>query len=191
MHRIRFAMSEVFDSNDKLRGTVEVDETYVGGKPRIKGVSKRGRGTNKQPVLALVERGGRVRARCIPDVTGKTLKGAIREHVDRGATIMTDENWAYRGIGNEFKGGHGTVTHSKGEYARGNVHSNTVEGFFAILKRGIIGTFHSVSKQHLHRYLDEFAFRYNTRKLNDDERLIAALRSADGKRLMYRKPEAA
>jgi transposase-like protein len=187
MHRVRYAMAEPIPS--KLDGIVEVDETYVGGKPRRDGkYHKRGRGTSKAPVVALVERNGRVRSKPIANVTGKTLKDAIRDNVEKTACIMTDEHTSYRGIGKEFAGGHHTVNHGRGEYARGIVHSNSAESFFALLKRGVYGTYHAVSKKHLHRYVSEFAFRWNTRKQNDGDRLVAAIRGARGKRLMYREP---
>lgn len=187
-HRIRHAMQQ--DGTIKLDGTVEVDETYVGGKPRRKGVSKRGRGTAKTPVVALVQRDGQVRSRVLGDVTGATLKGAIREHVQSSATIMTDEHAGYKGIGREFDGGHRVVKHSAGEYSRkvDGASTNSAESHFALIKRGVYGTFHHVSKRHLQRYCDEFAFRWNHRKISDTERAVAALRSADGKRLFYRAP---
>ena len=115
-----------------MRGTVEADEVYIGGKPRPgagEPKSKRGRGTKKTPVVALVERGGRVRARKIARVDAATLKQAIRENVDRSSRIMTDEWGAYTGIGSEFAGGHEIVTHSAGEYARGDAHTNTAESY--------------------------------------------------------------
>lgn len=186
MHRIRFAMSP--ELGEPLKGDVECDETYVGGKPRYKGQSKRGRGTKKTPVFAMVERNGRVSTRVITDVTSKTLQGAIRECVDPSSRILTDENPSYNGIGYHFDRGHATVNHGRKEYVRGEIHSNTIESFFAILKRGVTGTFHSVSKKHLHRYLSEFEFRYNTRKLQDGERLTRAIKAADGKRLRYAEP---
>jgi transposase-like protein len=159
-HRIRLAMAKE-PLKGMLAGQVEVDETYVGGKPR-KGSgepAKTGRGTKKVPVMALVERGGNVRAMPIERVDARTLKGAIRENVDRGAMILTDEWAAYKGIGDEFKRGHFTVNHGAGEYACGGAHTNTAESYFALLKRGITGSFHHVSKKHLHRYCDEFSFR--------------------------------
>lgn len=183
--RIRFAMADSFTG--PLSGDVEVDETYVGGKPRNKGVSKRGRGTNKQCVLAMVERGGNVKIKPIANVTAKTLKGAIRENIAATSTIFTDENSAYKGIGVEFDGGHHTTTHSKGEYVRGDAHSNTVEGFFSIVKRGLYGVYHAVSKEHLHRYLSEYEFRYNNRQMDDGERVYTAIKAAEGKRLTYRE----
>lgn len=186
LHRIRFAMAD--SAQGPLSGDVEVDETYVGGKPRYKGQSKRGRGTNKKPVLALVERNGHVRTKPIADVTAKTLKNIIRQNVATTSRILTDENSAYTGIGSEFEGGHQTVCHSRKEYARGDVHSNTVEGFFATVKRGLNGIYHSVSKEHLHRYMAEFEFRYNNREMEDGERTHLAIKAAEGKRLMYKEP---
>lgn len=186
MHRIRFAMTP--DHKDQLKGDVEVDETYVGGKPRYKGKSKRGRGTKKTPVVGLVERDGNVRARVITDVTGKTLKNAIKEHVNPESRIITDEFRGYIGIGNHFKKGHHSVNHGRKEYVRGEIHTNSIESFFAIIKRGLIGTYHNVSKKHLHRYIGQFEFLYNTRKVDDGERLVQAIKSANGKRLMYKEP---
>ena len=192
-HRIRLAMREDPVAS-KLKGTVEVDETYVGGKPRpgwrIPGEpspNKRGRGTLKTPVLALVERDGRVRSKPLEMVDGDTLKSAIREQVDKRSTIMTDENSCYSGIGKEFEGGHQVVKHSIGEYTYHGASTNQAESYFALLKRGIHGTFHHVSKTHLRRYCDEFSFRWDNRKTNDGERTVQAIRGADGKRLVYRR----
>lgn len=113
----------------------------------------------------------------------------IKENADIARTrLITDEFNAYKKPGKEFKGGHDVVNHSRKEYARGDVYTNTAESFFALLKRGIYGTFHAVSKKHLHRYCDEFGFRWDTRRLNDGERITAAIRRSDGKRLMYREP---
>ncbi len=188
MHRIRYAMAEPGPS-PKLDGVVEADETYIGGKPRRGSKpGRRGRGTRKTPVMAIIQRDGEARAQVIPDVTGKTLKGAIREHVHESARINTDEFLSYRSLRYTWPGGHDTVRHSLGEYTRGSAHTNTAESFFALLKRGIYGTFHAVSKKHLHRYVSEFQFRWNTRKLDDGARLVAAIRGAEGKRLMYREP---
>jgi transposase-like protein len=185
MNRIRFAMAPDSDS-PKLTGTVECDETYVGGRPRFKGISKRGRGTEKTPVFAAVERQGRIRRRVVTNVNGKTLKAAIREVVNPQARLITDDYTAYIGIGSEYTGGHESVCHSTREYVRGDVHTNTAESSFAILKRGIMGIYHNVSKEYLHRYLWQFDFLWNLRKMNDGERTVAAIRAAEGKRLMYK-----
>lgn len=189
MHRIRFAMAP--GKMRKFQGTVEADETYVGGKPRYKGVSKRGRGTKKTPVFCIVKRDGNIHRQVVADVSAKTLKDAIRECVEKRARIITDENPSYNGLASEFKGGHETVRHSAKQYVRGDVFTNTAESSFAILKRGLNGIYHSVSKEHLHRYLAEFDFRWNTRKLNDGDRTVRAIQQAEGKRLMYRAPLAA
>jgi transposase-like protein len=194
-HRIRLAMNED-QSLKPLSGTVEVDETYVGGKPRKgnaggsdKPKSKRGRGTSKTPVLALVERNGRAISRPIKNVDAKTLKGAIKKAVHKDSGIMTDEWSAYRGIGKDFTGGHRTVNHGIGEFAREGISTNTVESYFALLKRGIHGAFHHVSKNHLHRYCDEFSFRWNYRKVTDGERTVEAIKGSEGKRLMLMSPK--
>jgi len=184
-HRIRHAMDHG-PMAEMLKGTVEVDETYVGGKSR-KGI--RGRGSErKTPVVALMERGGRVRSKPVERIDAKTLKGEIRKHVDPNSMIMTDELPSYRGIGKEFAGGHQVVSHSAGEYSRGEVHVNTDESYFALLKRGHYGIFHSFSKYHLHRYCHEFDFRWNSRDANDADRTALAIRQMSGKRLMYQKP---
>lgn len=140
--------------------------------------------------MAMVERGvgGRVRPKVLADVTAATLQTAIIENVDRRARIMTDEARAYGGISKHFAS-HETVKHSAYEYARGDVTTNTVEGFFSILKRGLNGIYHSVSKEHLHRYLAEYEFRYNHRELEDGQRTVAAIKGAEGKRLMYKQPK--
>ena len=186
MNRIRFAMAPDFSVAPKLTGTVEVDETYVGGKPRFKGTSKRGRGTSKTPVFAAVQRQGQIRRRVVADVTGKTLKAAMREVIDPQARLITDDYIAYQGVGLEYAGGHESVCHSTKEYVRGDVHTNTAESSFAVMKRGLMGIYHSVSKEYLHRHLWQFDFIWNHRKLNDGERTVLAIQAAEGKRLMYR-----
>jgi len=187
MNRIRFAMApDNPAANEKLAGTVECDETYVGGKPRYRGQSSTGRGTRKTPVFAAVERQGRIRRQVVADVTGKTLKSAIRELVDEKARIITDDFSSYDGLASQFQGGHHKIAHSTKEYVRGDIHTNTVESSFAILKRGIMGIYHNVSKEYLHRYLWQFDFMWNLRGMNDGERTVAAVRAAEGKRLMYK-----
>jgi transposase-like protein len=187
MNRIRFAMAPDALS-PKLAGIVECDEMYIGArKPRYPGVSKRGRGTKKIPVFVAVERGGELRRRILPEVTGATLKGAIREEVDRQSRIITDELSCYNGIGSEFPS-HEKINHSTKEYVRGDVHTNTAESSHALVKRGIVGIYHNVSREYLHRYLWQFDFLWNNRKLNDGERTVRAVRAAEGKRLMYKDP---
>ncbi|HET9181915.1 MAG TPA: IS1595 family transposase [Candidatus Angelobacter sp.] len=187
MNRIRFAMAPD-DNAPKLTGNVECDETYIGPrKPRYKGTSKRGRGTSKIPVFCAVERDGQIRRRIVPDVTTETIEDAIREEVDRRARLITDEFSAYRRIGPEYAG-HDTVCHATKEYARGDVHTNTAESSHALVKRGIVGIYHNVSSEYLHRYLWHFDFLWNNRKLNDGERVILAIQAAEGKRLMYKPP---
>lgn len=191
MHRIRWAMAEDHSLPPKLSGTVEVDETYVGGKPRL-GNGHQTRAERHTPVLAMVERGGEVRTKRLEWVTTHNIREAVKECIDPSKSrLMTDQAIPYITIGREFKGGHGRVYHSGGEYVNPDnpeIHTNTVESFFALLKRGVMGTFHQISKKHLHRYLAEFEFRYNTRKIDDGERTARAIRAAQGKRLMYRQP---
>jgi transposase-like protein len=189
-HRIRYAMEQPPFARP-LEGVVEADETYVGGKERNRKrqdkQKKTGRGTNKTPVVALVERGGEVRSFRMANVTGLELKGAIRRNVSRDARIMTDSFKSYRGLGKEFAS-HEYVSHSDGEYVRGDVHTNTAENYFSILKRGIDGTYHHISEAHLPRYLAEFDFRYNHRiglGVTDAERTRRALAGVVGKRLTY------
>ncbi len=191
-HRIRHAMGKEPMKGLLLGaggGDVAVDESYIGGKPRkFTGRHLAGRGTKKIPVVALVERGGRARAQVVADVTAPTLKKAIRENVDKSARIMTDQLRSYRGIGKEFAGGHVAVDHSAGEYSRDGLGTNEAEAFFALLKRGITGSFHHVSKQHLPKYVDEFSYRWDRRKMSDGERTADAIRSSEGKRLMLKEP---
>jgi transposase-like protein len=188
LHRIRYAMTPENGPSRKLSGIVECDETYVGGKPRPgTGYHAPGRGTSKIPVFGMVERGGNIHRRVVADVSGKTLKGAINECVATSATIMTDEWPAYNGVGKGFAGGHYVVNHGRKEYVLGTASTNTAESSFAILKRGIMGIYHSVSKKHLHRYVNEFDFRWNTRKVCDGDRITAAVQGAAGKRLTYKE----
>jgi len=187
LHRIRFAMADSLPG--PLSGDVEVDETYVGGKPR-QARKPRETWSTKQPVMAMVERKGRVRTKVIANVTAKTLSKEIRKNIDPAKSrLLSDENKGYRIVGREFANGHERVHHAQREYVRGDIHSNTVEGFFSIVKRGLNGIYHAVSKEHLHRYLSEYEFRYNHRELSDGERTLAAIQASDGKRLMYKEPK--
>lgn len=191
-HRVREAMRQE-PMVGLLKGQVELDETYVGArKPRVKGTSKRGRGTAKKPVMVLVERGGKARSMPIDKVDGKTLKGEARKNVDASAEIMTDDWAAYGGLNKEFAS-HDVVCHGTGEYSRKrkdgvSVNTNTAESFFALLKRGHYGIFHWFSREHTHRYCDEFSFRWDRRNVSDGERMVAAINGTEGKRLTYRQP---
>jgi transposase-like protein len=198
MHRIRWAMAPANEELPKLGENgevVEFDETYVGGKPRriskrADGKTRRGPGWDfskrKTPVVAGVERGGRVHARVVADVTKATLPKHLTELVDTSANLMTDEKPSYKKIGRSYAS-HQTVHHKSGEYVRGVVSTNTIEGFWAGLKRQLNGTHHSVSKRHLHRYVAESEFKYNNRGLDDGARTVLAIQAADGKRLTYKE----
>jgi transposase-like protein len=183
-HRIRHAM-EQDPFQARLSGVVEVDETYVGGKLRGQGITGRGN-PKKVPVVTLVERDGRARSFRAANVTATTLRGAIRRHVDREARIMTDSFASYQGLDREFAS-HDVINHREGEYVRGSVHTQSVESYFATLKRGVNGVYHHVSRAHLDRYLGEFDFRYNARHVSDARRTVTALAGAEGKRLKYRE----
>jgi transposase-like protein len=185
-------------------GSVEVDETYVGGKPRKQnllgcrvghkpGAHGPGRRTKKAAVIILVERDGRARSKPIERINAETLHAEIRSVVDQSAAILTDELPSYRGIGKHYERGHHTVRHGHYEYARRNesgfsIHVNTAESFFSLVKRGHYGVYHQMSKKHLHRYCAEFDFRWNHRRVNDSARTEAALKQVQGKRLMYATP---
>jgi transposase-like protein len=192
-HRIREAMTSEGGLLGGGGGTVEADETYWGSCKRSKAGKERAalgrRGfDHKQKIIALVERDGSVRGFHVASVNGATLKQVLRENIAKDANLMTDENHMYRKVGREFAS-HQTVNHSAGEYSRGNVTTNTIEGYFSILKRGLIGTYHHVSPKHLGRYVQEFDFRYNNRKVSDTERAANALRGISGKRLTYRRTQ--
>ena len=182
-HRVRYAMAQL--NLPMMQGTVEVDETYVGGKE----YGRQGIKKNKAPVVSLVERGGKVRSFHQEMVTGKTLRQVVKENVSKDAHIMTDDHPGYRGLKKHFRA-HSTIRHSWKVYARKEgdvlISTNTIEGYFSILKRGINGVYHHVGKNHLHRYLSEFDFRYNSRHVSDGERTLSAIRKVTGKRLMYR-----
>jgi transposase-like protein len=187
-HRIREAMREG-KLPDGLGGEgkfVEADETYVGGKAKNRAYAEKL--PRHEPVVALVERKGRVASFHVPNVNATNLKPILKEQISPKSDLRTDESSLYTAIGKSFAS-HETVNHSAKEYVRGDAHTNTVEGYFSILKRGIYGVYHHVSEQHLKRYLCEFDFRYNERialGVDDVERTNRALRGIVGKRLTYR-----
>ncbi|HEX9656658.1 MAG TPA: IS1595 family transposase [Bacteroidota bacterium] len=181
-HRIRYAMQQKITKR-RMKGVIEADETWVGGKSRR--IGQQTGWENKTPVVALVQRNGKVRSFVVPTVTASTLKETLLANVHPKSHLVTDELDGYKKIGKEFAS-HQTVKHGDYEYVRGDVTTNTVEGYFGLLKRGINGVYHHVSKEHLHRYLAEFDFRYNHRKTNDHKRTVSAIMSTEGKRLTYR-----
>ncbi len=190
-HRVRVAMTGK-SIGGKLggpgtSGIVEADETYVGGKLKNNMHKDKTEAAGKKHiVLTLVEREGRARTFVIPDTGRETLKFMPIYNVEGTAHIVTDGHQGYKGIARHFAS-HSSVDHNK-EFVRGIVHTNFAESYHSLLKRGIVGTFHHISEKHLPRYLREFEFRWNSRKETDGERTEAAIRGAEGKRLMYASP---
>lgn len=200
-HRIREAMGLGPETETGPLGgageIIEADTTYIGGKEKNKHHNKRNArnigGEGKQIVHTLVERNGRARSHHIPNVSGKTLRPVLDAHAKRESALMTDTAGGYLHVGKTFAR-HEMVDHGAGEYVRGDAYTNTVEGYFSILKRGITGVYHNVSEAHLHRYLAEFDFRYSNRSklgIEDAERAARALKGVGGKRLMYDQPRQA
>ena len=180
-HRVRLAMTQP-PLIGKLGGTVEVDETYIGGKThKLHNWRKK-----KATVLTLIERGGKVRTFPMPNTKKGYLQSLIRLNVEETAHIMTDSYRSYRGLDKHFAS-HESVDHSK-EYVRGIIHTNFAESYHSLLKRSIFGTHHHISKKHLPRYLREREFCWNLRHATDGTRTMAAIAGAKGKRLMYREP---
>lgn len=200
MHRIRWAMAPANEQESKLSGTVEFDETYVGGQPRYprqRGVHSRYKGKakdfqeRKTAVVGGVERDGRVKARVVQHskMTAPQLAVVVREMVDTSAHLMTDESTLYKTVGREYAS-HQRVKHALGQYVRytktgEQVTTNRIEGFWAGLKRQIRGTHHAVSRKHLHRYVTEAEFKYNNRQLTDADRMVKLIRCCDQRRLTY------
>lgn len=193
-HRIREAMrpatAPVMGGNG---GTVEMDTTFIGGREKNKHANKRNKDANggfgKEPVVSLVERGGAVHSHHVPSVTAKNVGAILEKQLHEDATLYTDDDRTFRTVKPRLRP-HGVIKHSTGEYVRGDVHTNTIEGYFSILKRGINGVYHHVSQEHLKRYLAEFDFRYNNRAklgVTDGERATLALKGIEGKRLTYRR----
>lgn len=187
LRRLRHGLEE--QNPEKLTGTVEVDEVYIGGRPRYLNESKRGRGSDKTPVLGMVQRGGDVRFKVMERLTSDRIGEVLEVNADQTCRIMTDEASLYKRFGKVYEGGHHVVKHSIREYVKPgtDVHTNGIEGVFSLIQRGVMGTFHSVSRKHLPNYLNEFQFRWNTRRLDDGERVTRVIKSLVGKRLEYRE----
>ena len=189
-HRIRYALKDA-DPRNLLKGTVEADETYVGGKARGKG---RGYVKNKTAIVSLVERGGDVRSHVVDHVTGDGITKLLRANVDVSANLNTDQSPVYTAVGKEFAS-HDVVNHSVEEYSRDDKETgrkattNTAEGFFGNSKRSIDGTHHHISKKHAPLYFAELDFKYNTRKITDGARTVSGIKKIEGKRLMLRRPK--
>ena len=183
-HRIRYALKETGYA-EKMTGTIEVDETFLGGVAKASGKQY---GGNKVPVVAMVQRGGPVRSKVMPTVNGANLKQAIRDNVQICSEVHTDANWAYHGLEPKFT--HKSVKHCAGEFSRHEgenvITTASVESYFSLLKRGVVGTFHHISAQHLPLYLAEFDHRHNCRKMSDGERTDVGLQKVLGKRLIYK-----
>lgn len=190
-HRIRYALKDA-DPRNLLKGTVEADETYVGGKARGKG---RGYVKNKTAIVSLVERGGDVRSHVVEHVTGDGITKLLKANVDTSAHLNTDQSPVYVAAGKGFAS-HDVVNHSIEEYVRHDKETgrkattNTAEGFFGNSKRSIDGTHHHIGKKHAHLYFAELDFKYNTRRITDGARTVSGIKRMEGKRLMLRSPKA-
>jgi transposase-like protein len=195
-HRIRESLREMKPNPMGGEGKmVEIDETFVGGLEKNKHRSKRKHvgtgGAGKEAVFSLVERGGRVQSHHVPAVTARTLRPILHAQLHAKTYVMTDEGATAKSLGKGFEK-HGMVNHSIGEYVRGDIHTNTIEGYFSILKRGVVGTYHHVSQQHLKRYLAEFDYCYNEREalgVDDATRMAKSIPGIVGKRLTYRRTD--
>lgn len=178
LHRVRHTLG--FNTgSEKLAGPCEADETFIGGRELNKHKSKKIEGTQgrsiktKSAVAGIIERNGELRAKKVPDTRGYNLRQFIYKNLEFGSKLHTDEWWGYKGLSQAFK--HKFVNHKEKEYVKGDSHTNTLEGFWSLLKRGVVGIYHSMSDKHLQQYVDEFVFRYNTRKLTESLRFDTML----------------
>lgn len=193
LHRIRELMSHV--PNEKLKGDIELDETYMARKYRsdYKGLkpaeiefihNNKFNAKNKGAVVGMVERGNKIRVLTFPENKANVVREAINTHIEEGSRLLTDESNLYKAGLENYK--HDTVTHTKREWVRGDVHTNNVENFWSVMKRGVHGIYHQISYKHLQRYCDEYSYRYNSRKIKDKDRFVNSLQQIEG-RLTYKK----
>lgn len=180
LHRIRESLKDPVFDGSPLRGVVEADATFVGGRRRQ---GHKGKYARKKAVITVVERDGRARSTVRDHEDRESIEPILETNVDPSSTLMTDDAHAYKTPGKRFAGGHHAVRHSAGEYVRGNAHTGTVDSYHGLLKRAVYGTFHSVSKKYLQRYLAEFDYRFSNRRITDGSKTAKALRQIDGKRL--------
>jgi len=174
----------------QMHGVIQADESFIGGKNKNRHADKKilesqGRSVkDKTPVLGIMHTGGNVHTAVVPDTKAKTLKPIIEKMAAEGSIVVTDEWLGYSGLQNKFP--HIVINHKEDEYVRGAFHTNNIENFWSLLKRGIYGIYHQVSPKHLHRYCDEFAYRFNARKITDSKKFDISLKSAD-RRLTYKQ----
>jgi len=190
LHRLREMIKD--KAPEKLSGVVEMDETYMNLHGKKKNImmkygrkGNRGRSRDKTPVFGIVEREGKVHAEKTGGVSAKNLMPIVDDKVEKGTEVMTDDFSTYQKLDLNFN--HFVINHSMGKYVNGMIHTNTIEGFWSLFKRGIIGIYHCVSFKHLNAYCNEYSFRYNTRLLSESDRFDFAIAQADGKRLKYKQ----